>query len=187
MISSQSNPDYTQLRDALTLAYSNNTPSEIHGLICGVICNQIKSGRTSRPHELVGTIVGIDDKHANRLDILLETLYESCSEDLSRSDAGFSLLLPDDDHDLAERTHALGEWCRGFILGLLHNRALNMGALPGDASEMTEDLMAISQAEPGDESPERDEWALAELEEYVRMGVQLVYEELLANGKQEHS
>lgn len=184
MNSSYSNPDYNQLSAALTLANSGNSPSEIHGVICGVICNHIKTARASRPHELVGMIAGLGDQNVNGLNIVLETLYESCSRDLRASDAGFSLLLPNNDHDLVERTQALAGWCRGFLLGLLHNRNLSVGNLPGDALEIAQDLIAISQAEPGDEDPVRDEWALAELEEYVRVGVQLVYEELLANGEQ---
>jgi uncharacterized protein YgfB (UPF0149 family) len=51
--------------------------------------------------------------------------------------------------------------------------------LPGTVSEVLADLAQISQAgEPGANDAEVEEDAYAELVEYLRAGVQLVYEEL---------
>ncbi len=175
-----SNSDYDKLRAALLLAGTDHTASEVHGIICGAICNQLKSGRQVNLNELISVMVGINDESKRVLEASIDSLYESSWQSLNDRDSSFSLMLPDDEHELAERTEAVAHWCRGFVFGLLFKQASNIDKLPGDAAEIARDFMAISKAEPG-EDRERDEWALAEIEEYVRVGVQLIFEELQEN------
>ena len=46
-----------------------------------------------------------------------------------------------------------------------------------DATEVLFDIAHIALAEPGTDPPETEERALVELEEYLRVSVQLIYEE----------
>ena len=80
------------------------------------------------------------------------------------------------DASVDARTDALAEWCQGYILGLLHSDKLSVDQLPEDGPEIARDIMSISQAGRSEEAAEKDEWALAELQEYVKVGVQLIFE-----------
>jgi uncharacterized protein YgfB (UPF0149 family) len=93
----------------------------------------------------------------------------------------FELLLPEDAAPLAERTQALAQWCQGFLYGLGAGSITDASQLPGEVGEIVRDFIEITRAgvegEPEDESSEN---AYVELVEFVRVGVQLLFEELAA-------
>ena len=78
---------------------------------------------------------------------------------------------------LHERTYALGDWCRGFTLGIGWDGTTTVTSFSKDATEALSDITHISLAEPGTDLGETEERALVELEEYLRVSVQLIYEE----------
>ena len=89
------------------------------------------------------------------------------------------LLMPDDDEPLELRAAALTSWCNGFVYGLGTGGAADPERLPGDAGEIVRDLAEITRAGVDErEGEEANEAALAELVEFVRVGVQVVFEEL---------
>jgi len=91
----------------------------------------------------------------------------------------FSLLMPDDEEPIELRTEALTLWCNGFVYGLGTSGAPDPEQLPGDAGEIVRDLAQIMRAGVDErEGLEANEAALAELVEFVRVGVQVVFEEL---------
>jgi uncharacterized protein YgfB (UPF0149 family) len=91
----------------------------------------------------------------------------------------FDLLIPDDDEPIEARTEALTLWCNGFVYGLGSGGATDPERLPGDAGEIVRDLAQIMRAGVDErEATEANESALAELVEFVRVGVQVVFEEL---------
>ena len=93
----------------------------------------------------------------------------------------FNLLLPPDSRPLSLRTHALGRWCAGFLYGLALG-GFREGAARGEtAAEIMKDFYEISHAGFVTEGPdEGDETAYAEIVEYLRMSVLLLYQELQA-------
>jgi uncharacterized protein YgfB (UPF0149 family) len=97
----------------------------------------------------------------------------------------FRLLLLDDDDALPERVETLAAWCQGFIYGLAAGGIKQDTELPEDTAELLRDMVEISRAGQetddalAEESEEDDdEVAYMEIEEYVRMGTLLIYEEL---------
>jgi hypothetical protein len=78
---------------------------------------------------------------------------------------------------LPERTNALGDWCRGFTLGLGWANKTTVTSPDKDMAEALSDITQIALVEPGADSPATEERALVELEEYLRVSVQLIYEE----------
>ena len=97
-----------------------------------------------------------------------------------RLDAGelaFSLILASDDEPLAERADTLAQWCQGYLVGLAMAGIKDHNALPGDVPEFVNDLLKISQV-TADSDGNDDETAFYELSEYIRVGVQLVFDEL---------
>ena len=92
----------------------------------------------------------------------------------------FQLLLPAT-AGVAEQTTALADWCRGFTLGFSWNKTIVKEALEADAIEALFDIAQIADAESGGDTPESEERALVELEEYLRACVQLIYEAVHSN------
>lgn len=78
---------------------------------------------------------------------------------------------------LPERTYALGNWCRGFTLGVGWGNTTTVTSFGEDTTEALSDIAHIALAEPGTDPAETEERALVELEEYLRISVQLIYEE----------
>ncbi|MBT8442201.1 MAG: UPF0149 family protein, partial [Gammaproteobacteria bacterium] len=123
----------------------------------------------------------------SRPDASIATLQDLAGETWSALDAGemgFQLLLPPDEDSLERRAECLGLWCQGFMHGL------GAAASPGKDSpilshhvvrDIVADFSEITRAGFSDEETEEEgEAALIELIEFVRVGVQLVFEELRA-------
>lgn len=144
-------------------------------MVCGEICRQLRSG----PGAGFPALLGLPEHSGGAQHSVLELVEELAEQSGRALDAGmqFALLLPDDDESIDERTGALADWARGFGVALLRGEALTLDKLEGDSAEVVRDLLKISEAQPGGSSDE-DERALVELEEYMRVGVQLVFEEL---------
>jgi uncharacterized protein YgfB (UPF0149 family) len=91
----------------------------------------------------------------------------------------FELLLPEDEQPLDARTAALALWCQGFLYGLGTSVVQDESGLPGDIGEIVRDLTEITHvAVDAEQTDESNESAYAELVEFVRVGVQLVFDEL---------
>jgi uncharacterized protein YgfB (UPF0149 family) len=90
----------------------------------------------------------------------------------------FDLLIPEDEAPIEERIRALSLWCNGFLYGLGTTVAADPARLSTDAGEVVRDLTEITRAGvDAADGAEENEAALAELVEFVRVGVQLVFEE----------
>ena len=173
-----SSSPFTDLRDTLARAGTVCGPAECHGTVCGALCSGVDGGDAWLAHLLEEASGGDAGQQACRRELL-------ALRDLSRSllQAGtleFAPLLPDDEAGLAERTAALGEWCQGFLYGMgLAGERLQLDALPDEAGEVLRDMGQIAQAGfEGDAEADEDEAAYTEIVEYVRVGVQLLFEEL---------
>jgi len=106
-------------------------------------------------------------------------VYAATVAALSGRDMEFDLLIPGDDQPIEERARALTSWCTGFLYGLGSNGAADPQQLPGDLGEIVRDLSEITHAGvDATDSLEASESALEELVEFVRVGVQLVFDEL---------
>jgi uncharacterized protein YgfB (UPF0149 family) len=117
----------------------------------------------------------------------LRSLYFITAETLNGADLEFHPLLPEDASPLDERTTALAQWCVGFLYGLGSGSIPDLSALPGEVGEVIRDFDEITrvgvEGGPGedksdDDRGEQNESAYAELVEFVRVGVQIVFEEL---------
>jgi uncharacterized protein YgfB (UPF0149 family) len=137
--------------------------------------NQVLSGNLDLP----GKEAAPAHNEEGEARTLLLILYKNSAVQLEDPEYGFTPLLPDDDRSMAERVGALARWCEGFLLGLGLGGVREQSALPGDSAEVMKDFVEISRLghDEGKEK-EEDEGAYAEIVEYVRMAVLLVYEEL---------
>ena len=79
---------------------------------------------------------------------------------------------------LHERSDALSDWCTGFLFGLGLAGKDVTEVLSDDAREVVADLTEFTRLDTEEESGEGAEKAFAEIVEYLRVGVLLIYEEL---------
>jgi len=169
----------SQLGASLNLAGLEQSPSEVHGMLFGSIANHMYSGQAPN---LLGLLTGLEqqDPSMNHLHELLNELYRETSEMLLDSDDEVSLMLVDEDAKLVDRADSLADWCRGYLLGLLQSEKVSIDQLPEDGPEVARDILAISEASYSESEDEhQEEWAFAELEEYIKVGVRLIFESIV--------
>ena len=154
---------------------------EAHGSLCGLAC---VLGPLACPAWVDGLLAAADATGSGRDEqagILGELAAMTC-EALTDGDMAFAPLLPPDDKPLSLRAEGLAEWCAGFMHGLgeaIGTRATRE-ALNGDVTrEIMEDFGEIARVTLGDDETDLEaEAAYTELVEFVRVSVQLVFEEL---------
>ena len=109
----------------------------------------------------------------------LESLFNDTQTALEGQDLSFALLLPDDEADLGFRAEQLALWCQGFLFGLSTQGIGDLKSLPPEVAEIVEDFSEITKATlDSEDDTESSEQAYADLTEFVRIGVQLVLENL---------
>ncbi len=162
--------------------------AEFHGGICGLLC-------ASGPGAAAAWLQHADESQmtvAGEAGTAREQLHEAEAETwrlLSSPNFEFEPLLPPVEAELAERVSALALWCQGFLtgLGLGGVRAEDLdarddeGGRNAELAEIVADFVEISRAHLGSEDladTDRADFDLAEVIEYVRVGTQLVFEEL---------
>ncbi|NND81253.1 MAG: UPF0149 family protein [Gammaproteobacteria bacterium] len=169
---------YTQLEAVLDLAGIEISASEAHGTVVGAVANHLQSGQSP---DLMGLLAPGTDTASGAMAQASETLYDlyrATSSELLEGAEGYSLLLPHEDEPLNTRVEGLAAWARGYLLGLLYNNAFSIDQLPESGPEIGRDLMQIADAGAslGDDTEREEDWALAELQEYVKVGSQLIFE-----------
>lgn len=167
---------YTQIEATLALAGLEMSVSEVHGTIVGAIANHLKSGVTPDLLKLIEPSSDSNDGRFSQLNELLYDLYRENSELLFESKEGYDLLLPDDDEGIHIRVDGLATWSKGYILGLLYNNQFSIDQLPESGAEIARDMMEIAEAAAGADEEQDEDWALGELEEYIKVGTQLIFE-----------
>ena len=151
--------------------------AELHGALCGFLSAH---GHTTR--ETWITQLEIDaDANAVAANPVLDQLFHASRTQLADTDLGFALLLPADDTPIAERVDALLGWCRGYLggFGLGSSGAT---ALSEDAEEALQDIGRIAMFTVADDEAERDEEALAEISEFVRVAALLLHADGASGG-----
>lgn len=169
---------FIQIESTLALAGLEILASEVHGTIIGAITNHMKSGQTPDLLRLVEPGADANDGRFNQLRETLYELYRENSELLIEVKDGFDLLMPSDDESIEIRAESLSSWCKGYVLGLLYNEVFSLDQLPENAPEIVRDIMQIAEAAVGSDAEQEEDWALAELEEYIKIGSQLVFESI---------
>jgi len=158
--------------------------AEAHGALCGMMCAR----GTVELSDWVDHVIGEQEQGSDLLhDVVhkLSDLHQWTLETMNDATGNFKLLLLDDEDPLPERVEALAAWCQGFIYGLAAGGIKEDSELPDDTDELLKDMVEISRAghdiddaEMDESDDNEDEVAYMEVEEYVRMGVMYIYEEL---------
>jgi uncharacterized protein YgfB (UPF0149 family) len=165
---------FDDLQRALVQSRALTDAAEAHGTLVGSLC--------ASPCSLTDWLAEIlpEGRADSAAADSLRAVFESTSGALVDGALAFAPLLPADDEPIGDRAVALGEWCQGFLYGLGTGVAVpDASSLPGEAAEVLRDMTEITHVDvdPEDDA-ESNEAAYAELVEFVRAGVQLLYDHL---------
>jgi yecA family protein len=169
--------DIELIMRSLTNINSESTPSEAHGLLCGLLCGNEKLEVNEWITHLAPELSS-GDLLAEEAQQLLGLCFKETIAALADNNLKFYPLLPDDE-ETAVNLEAIAQWAQGFLMGLSLAGIKEFSNYAEDVTEFVESMAAISGAYnyelAGDES---DEEAVFEMIEFIRMGVLLVNEEM---------
>ena len=140
-----------------------SSPSELHGLLTGIVC--VTEAPTRGEWSQILTTLNVPELSEDAL-VLLTDEAEDVVHALSDDELDYIPMLPDDEHPLQERVQALSDWCAGVVLGF----GLASGNMRADELELIENLQDIAAVEFEDsDNDEEGESSYEELYEFVRL------------------
>ncbi len=170
--------EFHALESALQKGNADYQAAESQAIACGMLVVNMAADKLKWVQLLLGDI-DPDDTAQHQAVALLGQLFDETRQQLQDANLGFELLLADDDTPLAMRVEMVQEWCRGFVLGMSMSGVKNNKGLPEDAQDFLSDISEIGNAgELQLDDDNESETSLAEIIEYIRMGVLLMNEEL---------
>jgi hypothetical protein len=168
---------FNPLAEALRHAGVRHSPSELHGVICGLLSTGIESDAP----ELLGMLashVDLTSDWPTRVANILVELRDQAVLAFDGDGLDLDILLPDDDEELALRVAALAQWCEGFLTGFGTGSAgVKDEQLAPAMQEAIADLAAVSQVDTPDDDGEEEEALLAQVAEHCRMAALMVFTE----------
>lgn len=172
-------PQYAQVDEVLFSGGSSVGAAECHGVLCGILCASGSSDMQRWVRHLFETRTMDRELSANALK-LLHDVHQCTLTEINHETLEFTMLLPDQSESMDVRISGLADWCSGFSLGLIMGGLNDKMLVSSDVREFVEDVQYISDASFGDDDKksEQAERSFTEIEEYVRMGVLLLNEEL---------
>ena len=174
--------DHNELDASLRRCGSNWNASQAHGLLCSrLTVIGVESASMWVAQVLAGT--DPDNPAQSECEAMLVSLCSLTWRHLVEGQSEFNLLLPDEEDSAEFRVAAMGYWCEGFLHGLVtekHSEKLKKRLAAEPLADIIKDMLEITRVTVGDDATEDDdENAFTELVEYLRVAVQLAYEELV--------
>lgn len=173
--------DYLELSEILESCGSSWNASQVHGLLCSRLAVAGGDGAT---RWFAQVLEETDPDHALRAacEAMLDSLCALTWKQLVERQSELTLLLPVDQDSTSLRAQAMGQWCEGYLHGLVsekHSEDLKTRLAADPLVDIIKDMLQITRATATeDEDGEAEESALTELVEYLRVATQLTYEEL---------
>ncbi len=166
-------PALAHLSDLSDLALS---PSEAHGIFCGLLCSGEAESLTRWLDEILpSTATAGTDSAACRAALTQLACQTQAAIESPRR--GFAPLLPETEAPLCERAEAVNDWSRGFLFGLGLN-GCDPNTFSGATREAIDDLTELTRIDlNGLEDNEDNEQALEEISEFLWVAAMLVYED----------
>lgn len=140
-----------------------SSPSELHGLLTGIVC-VTEAPTRDEWLQILSTldVPKLDDSAIAVLSEEAEDIFHALSED----ELDYLPMLPDDEHSLSERVRALADWCEGVVLGF----GLASGQIRAEEKELIESLQDVASVEFDEsDNDEEGEASYQELYEFVRL------------------
>jgi len=156
---------FSTTAETLESAGVSVNPSEAHGILTGLVCAGITDEETAL------SALGDPGDFPELRDYVVAS-RDQLSRGLQEAEFDFAPLLPDETLPAAQRSRALTQWCSGFITGFYFGGNSSSGDYSETVGEALTDIAELANA-----SGTVSESDLVEIIEYLRVGVQLIYEE----------
>ncbi|MFC1602087.1 UPF0149 family protein [Pseudomonadota bacterium] len=171
--------DFEMIERQLGAAKVDLSPAEVQGLLCGLLCHTKGDARGKWINELLDE--GLPSASLTKLQTVLDKIYSQTIEAMNDQEFGFQPLLPHDKCSVTERSQALSTWCQGFLYGFgLSTNKVEKG-LSDLSQEALKDLTEITRMDTDlVEESDENEAAFIELEEFLRVVVMTIYDDLAA-------
>lgn len=169
---------YSKLETTLTKLGAQLNAAETHGLLTGMLSLGAEShAERWRPALLENLDCATPSKSQWGV---LSAAGLQITQEFTKGNFEFNMLLPADSAPLEDRVDALCFWCRGYLSGL----GL-VGVTQDDLSnptirELVQDISQIAHVSMDTDASEEDENNYMELVEFVRVAVQNIQLELQA-------
>lgn len=173
--------DHAELDRALKRCGASWDAGQAHGLLCSRLA---LFGAEGGVDWLAQVLEGSepDDAFRGECETMLDALYAHTHRQLAERQSAFQPLLPDESDSTIIRAEAIARWCEGFLHGLVSgspDEAVRERLASDPLAEIIKDMLQITRATVDEDSDEEtNEAAYAELVAYLRIAVQLTYEEL---------
>lgn len=173
--------EHNEVEMALHRSGSSWSASQAHGLLCSRLAVLGEDGGADWLGQVLRDFDSGNIAHGEGVE-LMEGVFIETYRQLAARQSEFTPLLPGDSGSAAVVTLALAEWCEGFLHGLVSDvqgDALKHKLAAEPLSDIIKDMLEITRASADDDDDDEvNEEALTELIEYLRVAVQMVYEEL---------
>lgn len=173
--------DHDELDAALKRCGATWDAGQAHGLLCSRLAILGADAGVDWLNEI---LAGSDPDNALRRECE-SMLYALCAythRQLAERLSQFEPLLPDESDSTIIRADAIARWCEGFLHGLVSGAVddkLKERLASEPLRDIIKDMLQITRATVDEDTDdETNESAYAELVEYLRVAVQLTYEEL---------
>lgn len=170
---------FTDAADTLQSASTTVAIAEAHGCLCGAVCVSDDYPLERWMDELFDdSALASDSNEIGAVKDVLRVLHADTLRALRGDDMEFIPFLPDDDIPLDRRAEFLAQWCQGFLYGYGSVGNERRPKISTEAEEVLRDFAQIARASAGESEPtEEDEADYTEIIEYVRVSVQLLFDE----------
>jgi len=178
-------PTYHNMATTLGCATTSTIPSQLHGILSGIICADPNHSLITSMDLLTALIQQSSNKLTQPAQTALHSLYTISVQQLNSTHCDFCLLLPDDNEKLCFRVQALGTWCTSFIEGFnIAKQRIPNPHSPNSMSSLPQEVLHdFSEIGKIDSRPiagnETDEKAYMEISEYVRMAALMMHSEFV--------
>ncbi len=173
--------NHDELDAALKRCGATWDAGQAHGLLCSrlaILGNDAGIGWLDQVLEGSNP----DDALRRECESMLDALYAYTYRQLADRQSEFEPLLPVDSDSTMVRADAIARWCEGFLHGLVSgapDERLKERLASDPLSDIIKDMLQITRATVDEDlDDETNESAYIELVEYLRVAVQLTYEEL---------
>lgn len=170
--------DFPALEHLSALSDLALSPSEAHGIYCGLLCSGERDCLARWLDEILPKTPTSDHDSVNCRDALTRIAKQTLAR-IEGPERSFTPLLPAPEAPLVARAEAVSDWSRGFLFGLGLN-GCDPNTLSEDAREAIGDLTQLTRmdlAELEDNQDEDNEQALAELTEFLWITTMMTYED----------
>lgn len=171
-------PDYADAAATLQRCGLPQSPAEAHGFALGLFVGEVADPRAVWQREWYSQFDPADVL-AGECRVMLERVFAGVYSADRHMPLQLLLLLPDGIAADPARVSAVRDWCQGFLFGFgLGGKAVS-ARLSAEARELLHDFAEFTRLNTDDvENSAENQAALMEIEEYVRMGVMLIRDEL---------